>query len=424
MENENKKYDFFISYRRANNGTVCGSYLAGLLKGYSVFYDVSSITEGQFDIQIRNALRNTERFILVVTEGAFLRPEVPGKRDWYYEEIGMAIQLVGLDRITPIIFSGSFNESILPDSLKNKNLCGCQTVKYVPEYAEYFEDKFYKHLGISKSTNIRTLITRETAAPTDEQVNDDRETDTPIVTPKSFTIDNPYPFKMIFVKGGTFQMGSNEFDYAKPIHSVTLSDYYIGETQVTQGLWKAVMGDNPSYFKKGDNYPVECVSWNDIVNKFLPELNRQTGKNFCLPTEAQWEFAARGGQHHSPYKYSGSDKLSEVAWYGYYDKDDKNRTITEQTTMPVAKKNPNELGIYDMSGNVWEWCQDWSKYYKESSSSDPQGPSSGYLRVLRGGSWLSSARSCRVSYRDNGRHGYGDDNHGMRLALPCSPFPS
>ena len=418
---EKKKYDFFISYRRANNGTVCGSYLAGLLKGYSVFYDVSSITEGQFDSQIRNALRNTERFILVVTEGAFLRPEVPGKRDWYYEEIGMAIQLVGLDRITPIIFSGSFNESILPDSLKNKNLCGCQTVKYVPEYAEYFEDKFYKHLGISKSTNIRTLITRETAAPTDEQVNDDRETDTPIVTPKSFTIDNPYPFKMIFVPGGTFQMGSNEYNDEKPIHSVTLSDYYIGETQVTQGLWRAVMGDNPSNFKKGDDYPVECVSWNDIVNKFLPELNRQTGKNFCLPTEAQWEFAARGGNDSKGYKYSGSNNIKDVAVYDEvsYDLGDKNPNYG---THPVKSKSPNELGIYGMSGNVWEWCQDLYKedYYKESPSTDPQGPSSassGSSRVLRGGSWSYSALNCRVSYRSSDNPDDGSFSYGLRLAL-------
>lgn len=422
---EKKKYDFFISYRRANNGTVCGSYLAGLLKGYSVFYDVSSITEGQFDSQIRNALRNTERFILVVTEGAFLRPEVPGKRDWYYEEIGMAIQLVGLDRITPIIFSGSFNESILPDSLKNKKLCGCQTVKYVPEYAEYFEDKFYKHLGISKSTNIRTLINRETAAPTDEQINDDTENDTPIVTPKSFTIDNPYPFKMIFVPGGTFQMGSNEYDDEKPIHSVTLSDYYIGETQVTQGLWKAVMGDNPSRFKKGDDYPVECVSWNDIVNKFLPELNRQTGKNFCLPTEAQWEFAARGGNKSKGYKYSGSNNIKDVAIYdkvSYY----LGENNPNYGTHAVKSKSPNELGIYDMSGNVWEWCHDWynENYYKDSPSSDPTGPSSGSSRVLRGGSWYNYADYCRVSGRFNYYPDYGRSYFGMRLALPCSPFPS
>ena len=232
-------------------------------------------------------------------------------------------------------------------------------------------------------------------------------------------IEEPYPFKMIFVPGGTFQMGSNEYDDEKPIHSVTLSDYYLGETQVTQGLWKAVMGDNPSKFKKGDDYPVECVSWNDIVKDFLPRLNKMTGKNFRLPTEAEWEFAARGGNKHSPYKYSGSDKLSDVAWYGWADDADKNRTIKKQTTMPVAQKKPNDLGIYDMSGNVWEWCQDLYKedHYKESPSTDPQGPSSGSSRVLRGGSWSSCAGDCRVSYRSNFSPDGRNDGFGLRLAL-------
>ena len=125
----NKKYDFFISYRRANNGSVCGNYVAGLLRGYSVFYDVSTITEGQFAKQIRDALQNTERFILIVTEGAFLRPENPGKSDWYYEEISIAIETVGLDKITPVIFSGTLSEDILPNSLKGRGLCGCQRVR-------------------------------------------------------------------------------------------------------------------------------------------------------------------------------------------------------------------------------------------------------------------------------------------------------
>ena len=289
------------------------------------------------------------------------------------------------------------------------------------QLSERYKNVEEENLRLKSDAQILQVKVKELESQKSEKVVISNET-----KPTSIILNNPYPFKMIFVPGGTFQMGSNKYDDEKPIHSVTLSDYYIGETQVTQGLWKAVMGDNPSKFKKGDDYPVECVSWNDIVNKFLPELNRQTGKNFCLPTEAQWEFAARGGQHHSPYKYSGSDKLSDVAWYGYYDKDDKNRTITKETTMPVAKKNPNELGIYDMSGNVWEWCQDWynKNYYKDSPSSDPTGPLSGSSRVLRGGSWDNSAIICRVSYRRNRYPGNWDGSYGLRLALPCSPFPS
>ncbi len=163
-----KKYDFFISYRRANNGTVCGSFLVGLLSDFNVFYDVDSITEGKFDEQIRTALENTERFILVVTDGAFDRPEVPGKRDWYYEEIGLAIETVGLDRITPVIFSGTFNEDVLPPSLKGRGLRSCQTVKYVAEYAKYFKDEFYNHFGLNNPSSSKNV-----ESPTREQVEDD-----------------------------------------------------------------------------------------------------------------------------------------------------------------------------------------------------------------------------------------------------------
>jgi formylglycine-generating enzyme required for sulfatase activity len=184
------------------------------------------------------------------------------------------------------------------------------------------------------------------------------------------------------------------------------------------------MGNNPSAFQNGDDYPVESVSWNDIVNIFLPELNRETGKNFCLPTEAQWEYAARGGNKSKGYKYSGSNNLADVAWYGYYYKYDENRTITEETTMPVAKKKPNELGIYDMSGNVWEWCQDWYGNYSSESQTDPQSSSSGSSRVLRGGSWYNYANDCRVSSRISNDPGIRYNYFGMRLALPCSPFPS
>ena len=242
----NKKYDFFISYRRANNGSVCGNYVAGLLRGYSVFYDVSTITEGQFAKQIRDALQNTDRFILIVTEGAFSRPENPGKRDWYYEEISIAIETVGLDKITPVIFSGTLSEDILPNSLKGRGLCGCQRVPYVPEYAEFFETKFYKHFHISPQNKMGIVRGRYVAPPTREQVDDDTEID---------AIENediiPFnvggvAFNMVFVEGGTFKMGAtpeqgdDADDNEKPVHTVTLSDYYIGETQVTQELWEAV----------------------------------------------------------------------------------------------------------------------------------------------------------------------------------------
>ena len=227
-------------------------------------------------------------------------------------------------------------------------------------------------------------------------------------------IVNGVSFTMISVEGGTFQMGatSEQSGYAdgdeKPVHFVTLSDYYIGETEVTQELWQAVMGSNPSSFK-GKKKPVETVSWNDC-QVFIKKLNQLTGKNFRLPTEAEWEYAARGGKKSLDYRYSGSDFVGVVAWC---------TNNSGDQTHDVRTKQANELGIYDMSGNVFEWCQDWYGNYSSGSRTNPMGPSFGSARVSRGGSWRNSSGvgSCRVSYRDNcsqdGKYGY----LGMRLAL-------
>ena len=199
---------------------------------------------------------------------------------------------------------------------------------------------------------------------------------------------------MVYVSGGTFTMGatseqgSDAENDEKPAHNVTLSGYYIGKYEVTQELWEAVMGSNPSYFK-GDNLPVENVSWNE-VQEFLRKLNAMTGKRYRLPTEAEWEFAARGGNSSRGYKYSGSDNIGSVAWYG---------NSKGGGTHAVGTKLPNELGIYDMSGNVWEWCQDWYGSYSSSPQRNPKGPNSRSYRVSRGGCWRFSARYCRVSKR-------------------------
>ncbi|MGM9819337.1 MAG: formylglycine-generating enzyme family protein [Candidatus Onthomorpha sp.] len=227
---------------------------------------------------------------------------------------------------------------------------------------------------------------------------------------------NGVSFEMVYVEGGTFSMGatseqgSDAMVDEKPVHSVTLSDYYIGETEVTQELWEAVMGSNPSYFKGNNQRPVEKVSWNDC-QKFIRKLNSLTGKSFRLPTEAEWEYAARGGKYckYYVYKYSGSNNPDEVAWY------DSN---SGKTTNPVKTKKANKLGLYDMSGNVWEWCNDkyGSNYYKNSPQTNPTGPSKGEGRVLRGGSWSCYDRGVRVSYRSLSTPDYRDDN-GLRLAL-------
>ena len=229
---------------------------------------------------------------------------------------------------------------------------------------------------------------------------------------KTFTV-NGVTFEMIAVKGGTFKMGrtseqgSEAENDEKPTHSVTLSDYYIGKYEVTQELWQAVMGSNPSNFK-GTNLPVESVSWND-VQEFIRKLNQQTGANFRLPTEAEWEYAARGGNKSKGYKYSGSNNINDVAWY--------TSTTNDSGTKPVGTKSPNELGIYDMSGNVYEWCQDWYGNYSRGSQTNPTGSSSGSYRVLRGGSWYGSARNCRVSNRNFSNPDNRRDYFGFRLAL-------
>ena len=220
---------------------------------------------------------------------------------------------------------------------------------------------------------------------------------------------------MVKVEAGTFTMGATKemtspYSNEKPTHQVTLTkDYYMGKTEVTQALWEAVMGSNPSHFQ-GDNRPVEEVSWDDITGAdgFLAKLNEATGKTFRLPTEAEWEFAARGGIKSKGYQYSGSNTLYEVAWFGIND---------NRITHDVATKQANELGIYDMSGNVWEWCTDWYGDYSSEPQTDPTGPETGDYRVFRGGCWFEWWEKCHSSARCGGRPSHGDFYAGLRLVL-------
>ena len=228
----------------------------------------------------------------------------------------------------------------------------------------------------------------------------------------SIPVKNGISIDMVKVEAGTFMMGATSemkdpYDDEKPVHQVTLTnDYYMGKYEVPQALWEAVMGSNPSKYK-GDNLPVEMVSWNDC-QEFISKLNSLTGRKFRLPTEAEWEYAARGGKKSRSYQYSGSSNISDVAWY---DGNSVNKTH------PVGTKQANELGIYDMTGNVWEWCSDWYGSYSSSSQTNPTGADSGAGRVCRGGGWCDYAVCCRLSYR----YGYTPDSRrtclGLRLAL-------
>ena len=211
---------------------------------------------------------------------------------------------------------------------------------------------------------------------------------------------------MVYVSGGTFIMGGDDSSDQMPTHSVTLSSYYICKYEVTQALWRAVMGSNPSNFK-GNNLPVENVSWYDCQT-FIKRLNSYTGRDFRLPTEAEWEFAARGGNYSRHYKYSGSNNLDDVAWYI----DNSNKR-----PHPVGTKQPNELGLYDMSGNVGEWCSDWDGSYSSYSQTNPTGPNSGSFRVHRGGFWRYNARYCRTPERNSKTPDYCVNYLGLRLVL-------
>ena len=216
----------------------------------------------------------------------------------------------------------------------------------------------------------------------------------------------------VSVTGGTFTMGCTSeqgndcYDNEKPAHSVTVGDFQIGRHKVTQKLWEAVTSDNPSGFK-GDDLPVESVSWND-VQTFISTLNSITGKNYRLPTEAEWEYAARGGNKSQGYKYSGGNNLDELGWYS---------NNSGGKTNPVGKKQPNELGIYDMSGNVFEWCSDWYGQYSAGAVVNPTGSGSGEYRVMRGGSWRGGVRPCRVTNRHSHSPSFFINVVGFRLAF-------
>ena len=228
----------------------------------------------------------------------------------------------------------------------------------------------------------------------------------------SIPVKDGINIEMVKVEAGTFMMGATSEmkdpdDDEKPVHQVILTnDYYMGKYEVTQALWEAVMGSNPSIFE-GDNLPVETVSWNDC-QEFISKLNSMTGRKFRLPTEAEWEYAARGGKKSRSYQYSGSSNISDVAWY------DGN---SGSKPHPVGTKQANELGIYDMSGNVYEWCSDWYGSYSSSSQTNPTGADSGSSRVYRGGSWIYIAWLCRLSYRAGNTPGYRSYGLGLRLAL-------
>ena len=273
-------------------------------------------------------------------------------------------------------------------------------------------------LKATAPSNLQITLTKEAVAIQQSSVAQPTVTQQPVVQPTVANSDNiSIPVKdgisidMVRVEAGTFIMGAtpeikDPYKDEKPAHQVTLTnDYYIGKYEVTQSLWKAVMESNPPYFK-GDNLPV-VINW-DACQEFLSKLNSITGKAFRLPTEAEWEYAARGGKKSRGYQYSGSNNISDVAWY---------TDNSGSETHAVGTKQANELGIYDMSGNVSEWCQDWYRRYNRSSLVNPTGATSGSIRVFRGGDWNDAAKDCRLSCRCDHTPGIRVISLGLRLVL-------
>ncbi|MEL7221154.1 MAG: formylglycine-generating enzyme family protein [Bacteroidota bacterium] len=244
------------------------------------------------------------------------------------------------------------------------------------------------------------------------------------ISPEPVRVVSEIEKNMVRVAGGEFIMGCQDgrdtdcSDDEKPAHKVSLSTFYISKYEVTQAQWRAVMGnDPPKLYNKGcDQCPVEMVSWNDIQD-FLQKLNNQTGQKYRLPTEAEWEYAARGGANSQGFLYSGSNNIDEVAWYESNAKAD-NTHGTQKTTRPVGRKKANELGLFDMSGNIWEWCSDGydGDYYKNSPRNNPTGATTGSDRVRRGGSWISAPQYCRAANRLSLNPAGRNGRIGFRLA--------
>ena len=331
----------------------------------------------------------------------------------------------------PIPIYGSLNISVIPDGadiLIDEKKVG-DTPMFLQEVLVGRRNITIRKTGYTDLTKVVDLAEDQTVEVDGAMIESSTGVSNININTTSNKIDNNLTFTvngvsftMIAVEGGTFEMGSEDGNIEEgPVHSVTLSSFYIGETEVTQELWKTVMGTNPSKFAPKKNVgsmqrPVEQVSKVDC-QKFIGKLNQLTGQQFRLPTEAEWEYAARGGNMSRGYRFAGSNDINAVAWYFGNAVYGMKKSSPDYGTHVVKAKQPNELGIYDMSGNVWEWCQDWYEKYSTNAQTNPTGPLSGVCRIVRGGCWTNYATECHTSKRHVSEGTYITSIFGLRLAL-------
>lgn len=456
-----KEYDIFISYSRKDSELVLDIASKFSAEGYNVWIDRDGIESGDaFKSVIVKAIKRSKLFL-------FFSSKTANESPWTVKEVNMAVHLkktivpvkldnteyadsllfdlVGLDYVSYYENPAQGLRELLRSLKKHLGKTGVDIKKIKEEIKVLEKDglQLYtdqrrvfdeiiakkKQIGESNQTCPVCGATNEinalycpacgwTYIPFQSKKMDEKR----LATSKALwasrgkadvTIEEvpaqilPQPIMelihdMVKVEGGTFTMGgtpeqgNDAFDDEKPVHKVTLSTFSIGRYPITQDQWEAVMGSNPSHFK-GEKRPVESVSWFDC-QEFAKKLSEMTGRHFRLPTEAEWEYAARGGKKGKRYKFSGGHILDLVGWYN---------ENSGNTSHEVGKKSPNELGLYDMSGNIWEWVQDWKGDYTEDDQVNPTGPETGIERVCRGGSWNREIDRARVSYR-------GDDQPTLR----------
>jgi formylglycine-generating enzyme required for sulfatase activity/serine/threonine protein kinase len=367
-----------LSYDEADATTICDCYIQSLVQKYPKADFNPEQNQAEMDACSANYMTSEEKQAFAESEAELRQEEGAWDEETYNSLVETCISLMTL----------SYDESDADE------ICLCYIDNLSSKYpqADFTPEQNQAEMDAC-STSYKTASEKQAEAMSAAMYSQD-----------AYGIEP----EMVWVEGGRFMMGSNSGDSdERPVHEVELSSFYIGKYEVTQAQWKAVMGTNPSHFSGCDQCPVENVSWNDI-QEFIRKLNQLTGKSYRLPTEAEWEHAARGGNKSRGSTYSGGNDVGSVGWY------DGN---SGSRTYPVGQKTPNELGVYDMTGNVWEWCADWHGSYTSSRQRNPVGPFSGEGRVLRGGGWYYNPKFCRVSNRSEVTPDSRLSSGGFRLTL-------